>query len=60
VVLLVRRAWAPCFVGQLAPLDRQLTGAPWWEVGYVVAVFVLAYALTRLMARHAVTHPLVT
>jgi surface polysaccharide O-acyltransferase-like enzyme len=48
------------FVGLLAPLDRRLTGAPWWELGYVAAVFVLSYALARLLARHAVTRPLVT
>jgi len=48
------------FVGLLKPLDRRLTGAPWWEVAYLVAVFVLALGLTRWLARHRLTKPWVT
>lgn len=48
------------FVSLLKPLDRRLTGAPWWEVAYLVAVFVLALGITRLLARFRLTRPLVT
>lgn len=48
------------FVGLLKPLDRRLTGAPWWEVAYLVVVFALALGLTRLLARSTRTRPLVS
>lgn len=48
------------FVALLKPLDRQLTGAAWWEVAYVAAVFALAWGTTRALARSRVTRPLVT
>lgn len=48
------------FVGLLKPLDRRLTGAPWWEVAYLLAVFGLALGLTRWLARYRLTRPWVT
>ena len=48
------------FVALLKPLDRQLTGAAWWEVAYVAAVFALAWGTTRALARFRVTRPMVT
>ncbi len=47
------------FVGLLRPLDRRLTGAPWWEVAYLVLVFALALGFTRLLEASRRTRPLV-
>lgn len=48
------------FVALLAPMERRLAGLPAWEVGYVAAVFGLAWATTRVLARFGATRPLVT
>lgn len=47
------------FVSLLKPLDRRLTGAAWWEVAYVAAVFVLAWCTSHALARYRATRPLV-
>jgi surface polysaccharide O-acyltransferase-like enzyme len=48
------------FVEMLQPVDRRFTGAPAWEVAYVVVVFLLSWLLTRLLSRHPWASRLVT
>jgi surface polysaccharide O-acyltransferase-like enzyme len=48
------------FVELLRPLDRRFSPAPWWELAYVAIVLVLAYGLTRLLARGRATRRFVT
>jgi surface polysaccharide O-acyltransferase-like enzyme len=47
------------FIDLLYPLDGLLRGYPGWPLGYVALVFACALALSRLLARHAWTRPLV-
>lgn len=47
------------FVDMLKPFDRRFSGEGVWEVLYVVAVFLLSYALALIFSKHRVTRRLV-
>lgn len=47
------------FVDLLRPLDQHFAGSAIWALSYVVIVFLLSYALVRLMASYNVTRSLV-
>ena len=47
------------FIELLHPLERRYAGNATWDIFYVVAVFLLSYALSLLFSRHQLTKRLV-